>query len=90
LGGRDRRISEFEDSLVYRVSSKTARATERNPVSKKKKKKRRSRSRRIAMSFWPVRMRSCLKKNPRTKYFKGIKPLETSFNSISIPTKLWE
>jgi hypothetical protein len=31
-----RRISEFEASLVYRVSSRTARATQRNPVSKNK------------------------------------------------------
>jgi hypothetical protein len=38
LGGRGRWISEFEASLVYRVSSRTARATQRNPVSKKKKK----------------------------------------------------
>jgi hypothetical protein len=30
--------SEFKASLVYRVSSKTARATQRNPVSKKKEK----------------------------------------------------
>jgi hypothetical protein len=37
LGGRDRLISEFEASLVYRVSSRTARATQRNPVSKKQK-----------------------------------------------------
>jgi hypothetical protein len=36
LGGRDRRISEFEVSLVYRVSSRTARAIQRNPVSKTK------------------------------------------------------
>jgi hypothetical protein len=35
LGGRGRRISEFEASLVYRVSSRTARATQRNTVSKK-------------------------------------------------------
>jgi hypothetical protein len=40
LGGRGRRISEFEASLVYRVSSRTARATQRNPVSKKKPKKK--------------------------------------------------
>jgi hypothetical protein len=39
LGGRGRQISEIEASLVYRVSSKTARATQRNPVSEKKKKK---------------------------------------------------
>jgi hypothetical protein len=34
LGGRGRQISEFEASLVYRVSSRTARATQRNPVLK--------------------------------------------------------
>jgi hypothetical protein len=50
LGGRGRQISEFEASLVNRVSSRTARATQRNPVSKnqktkKKKKKDRERER---------------------------------------------
>jgi hypothetical protein len=39
LGGRGRQISEFEASLVYRVSSRKARATQRNPVSKKTKNK---------------------------------------------------
>jgi hypothetical protein len=39
LGGRGRRISEFKGSLVYRVSSRTARATQKNPVSKNKKQK---------------------------------------------------
>jgi hypothetical protein len=34
LGGRGRQISEFEASLVYRVSSRTARAIPRNPVSR--------------------------------------------------------
>jgi hypothetical protein len=34
LGGRGKQISEFKASLVYRVSSRTARATQRNPVSK--------------------------------------------------------
>jgi hypothetical protein len=38
LGGRGRWISEFEASLVYRVNSRTARATQRNPVSKNQKK----------------------------------------------------
>jgi hypothetical protein len=33
LGGRGRQISEFEASLVYKVSSRTARATQRNPAS---------------------------------------------------------
>jgi hypothetical protein len=35
-GCRDRQISEFEASLVYKVSSRTARAIQRNPVSKNK------------------------------------------------------
>jgi hypothetical protein len=34
LGGRGRWISEFEASLVYRVSSRTARTAQRNPVLK--------------------------------------------------------
>jgi hypothetical protein len=39
LGGRGRKISEFESNLVYRVSSRTARTAQRNPVSGIKKKK---------------------------------------------------
>jgi hypothetical protein len=52
LGGIGRQISKFEASLDYKVSSRTAssrtaRATQRNPVSKKiknqkKKKKKKS------------------------------------------------
>jgi hypothetical protein len=38
LRGRGRQISEFKVSLVYKVSSRTARATQRNPVLKNKKK----------------------------------------------------
>jgi hypothetical protein len=38
LGGRGRRISEFEASLVYRVSSRTSRATEKPCLEKTKKK----------------------------------------------------
>jgi hypothetical protein len=30
---------EFETSLIYRVSSRTAKATQRNPVSKNQKEK---------------------------------------------------
>jgi hypothetical protein len=40
LGGRGRQISEFEASLEYRVSSRTARATQRNPVSKNQKNRK--------------------------------------------------
>ena len=40
LGGRGRWISDFEASLVYRVSYRTTRAIQRrNPVSKKPKLK---------------------------------------------------
>jgi hypothetical protein len=39
LGGRGRQISEFETSLVYRVSSRTARDAQRNPASKNQKEK---------------------------------------------------
>jgi hypothetical protein len=38
LGDRDRRISKFKHSLVYRGSSRIARAKQRNPVSKKQNK----------------------------------------------------
>jgi hypothetical protein len=40
LGVRGRRISEFETSLVYKVSSRTARAIQRNPVSKNQTNKK--------------------------------------------------
>jgi hypothetical protein len=45
LGGRSRQISKFEASLVYRVSSRTARVIQRNPVSNEKKKKERKKRR---------------------------------------------
>jgi hypothetical protein len=38
LGGRGRWISESEDSLVYRVTSRTGRAIQGNSVSKQNKK----------------------------------------------------
>ena len=40
-----RRISEFEASLIYKVSSKTSRATQRNPVFKKTKVKKKKKER---------------------------------------------
>jgi hypothetical protein len=47
LGGRGRWISEFEASLVYRVSSRTARATQKNPVSENQKRKKERKKRGI-------------------------------------------
>jgi hypothetical protein len=53
LGGRGRRISEFEASLVYRVSPRTARAVQRNPVSRKKKKKEKKKKEKKRKKFRP-------------------------------------
>jgi hypothetical protein len=39
LGGRGRWISEFESSLIYRVSSRTARTIQRSSVLKKNNRK---------------------------------------------------
>jgi hypothetical protein len=38
LGGRGRRISEFEANLVYKVSSRTARATKKKTCLEKQNK----------------------------------------------------
>ena len=45
MGDRGKQISEFEASLFYRVSSRTVRDTQRNPVSKKKKRREKKRKR---------------------------------------------
>jgi hypothetical protein len=42
LRGRGRWISEFENCLVYKVSSRTARAIQRDPVLKKTNKKKKT------------------------------------------------
>jgi hypothetical protein len=55
LGGRGRRISEFEASLVYKVSSRTARATLRNPVSKTNKQTTKKKQlQELVLSFHPI------------------------------------
>jgi hypothetical protein len=41
--GRQRQEAEFEASLVYRVSSRTARDAQRNPVSEKNKERKKER-----------------------------------------------
>jgi hypothetical protein len=44
LGGRGSQISEFKANLVYKVSSRTARATQRNPVPKNKKQNKQTKN----------------------------------------------
>jgi hypothetical protein len=41
---------EFKAGLIYRASSRTARATQRNPVSKKKKEKKKDNH--LPSPFW--------------------------------------
>jgi hypothetical protein len=47
--GRQRQAGFFEASLIYRVSSRIARATQRNPVSKQKKTKKKVSSSRAVL-----------------------------------------
>jgi hypothetical protein len=58
LGGRGRWISEFKASLVYRVSSRTARAIQRNPVSKTQKKRKKERKKTEEARDWAQMLRS--------------------------------
>jgi hypothetical protein len=62
LGGRGRWISEFEASLVYRVSSRTAMVTQRNPVSKNKNKTKTTTTTKINPP-----------KKPKNSFYKRIK-----------------
>jgi hypothetical protein len=54
LRGRGGQIAKFKSSLVYRVSSRTARAIQRNPIlknQKERKKKKKARSKAYFFSF---------------------------------------
>jgi hypothetical protein len=61
LRGRGRRISDFEASLVYKVSSRIARTIQRNPVLKNKNKqtntsmKQRMKTISVEKSYFPER-----------------------------------
>jgi hypothetical protein len=97
---RGRWISEFEASLVYRVSSRTARATQRNPVSKNKtttkiqsfiaEKQRRVKRQRAAVVTWIEGRREGergsmrAREKARSRIF-----LLCSFTSRSKSTRLW-
>jgi hypothetical protein len=50
LGGRDRRISEFEANLVYKVSFRTARASEKPCLEKPKKERKKKRKKKAITS----------------------------------------
>jgi hypothetical protein len=54
-------ISEFEASLVYKVSSRTARAIQKNPVSKNKKQNKK----RVALVMVSLYSSKTLTKTPQ-------------------------
>jgi hypothetical protein len=54
LGGRGKQISELEASLVYKVSSRTAKATWRNLVSKNKTKQNKKNGTMVFPVFVPL------------------------------------
>ena len=67
MGGRGRWISELEVSLVYRMSSRTARATQRNPVSKNKKQKKNPKQNKIIL----IALTMEVSKSPAETLFSG-------------------
>jgi hypothetical protein len=83
LGGRGRQISEFKASLVYRVSSRTARATQRNPVSKKQKKQKIPKNKKQTNKQKPT------KQNKKDKYL-GSNVIQSLFGRIIVVGSLLE
>jgi hypothetical protein len=69
--GRGRQISEFKASLVYKVSSRTARAIQRNSVlknkNKNKNKKQTNKQKTVEITFFTV-----IPGNPGNSVFTGI------------------
>ena len=51
MSGRGKQISEFETSLVYKVSARTARAIQTNPVSKNQPKTNKQKKNCTALAF---------------------------------------
>jgi hypothetical protein len=83
LGGRGRQISEFEVSLVYRVSSRTARTIQRNPAQKKTKtKNKRQKSKNRDKIIPPGLARLSLGK-------KKIMPSLAELDGISMTSPSW-
>jgi hypothetical protein len=61
LRGRGRWISEFEASLVYRVSSRTTGAIQRCPVSKNKQKKKKKKKKKKEKRKKKKKKKPCLR-----------------------------
>jgi Ser-tRNA(Ala) deacylase AlaX len=67
LGGRGRRISEFKVSLVYKVSSRTARTIQRKPVSKTKQNKTHTKK---TIKVLKIKVETIKKKSQREKLWR--------------------
>jgi hypothetical protein len=61
LGGRDRQISEFEASLVYIVSSRTIKATQRNHGSENQKRKKKEKRKYVSFIQQSILYNSAIK-----------------------------
>jgi hypothetical protein len=61
--------SEFEASLVYKVSSWTARATQRNPVSKNQKRKKKKRKKEKEMPHYSLFLWERLLRTPGESHY---------------------
>jgi hypothetical protein len=71
LGGRGRRISEFEASLVYKVSSRTSRAI-RETLSRKKTKQTKTKTK-------TIKKKKRKKKKSKKKINETKKPWQPKF-----------
>jgi hypothetical protein len=90
LGGRGRWISEFQASLVYRVSSRTARVTQRNPVSKNKNKNKNKQTKLYIESKGATAQRHVTTyENPQRLASNGT-PLTQSLGHLLISIALWQ
>jgi hypothetical protein len=79
LGGRGRQISEFKASLVYKVSSSTARATQKNRFEKPKPNKQKTLSKYAA----------CGTQLSPSVYWRGRKIMDyNSLRTVSHGTKI--
>jgi hypothetical protein len=85
LGGRGRQISEFKASLVYKVSSRTARATQRNPVLKKQDKRKNKQKKEGSTIFFTATK----KKKLRTIEEKDESPMSVSRKTGCLHAEEW-
>ena len=75
MGGRGRWNSEFKASLVYRVSSRIARATQRNPVLRNKKTKQNKKPRMVTIgTYIPMLSHQGVALFERIRKIRGVWP----------------